>query len=145
MRFQLTSFAFSHSRMRQALCLRMLWTLLSLPLLIGLSVSGDISTTLCESNIVEFRRSGQHSLLISHLCLCLTGFAFAYGEGSNPFIGHSYFFLMDYENYINFFFQWVFAVRSNKEMHCPMSEARNNSVCSLFAGHYRYHCLGCRC
>ncbi|KAL3910217.1 MAG: hypothetical protein SGILL_007779 [Bacillariaceae sp.] len=37
------------------------------------------------------------------------GYAFAYGESENGFIGNSYYFLIGTEDYINWFFQYVFA------------------------------------
>jgi ammonium transporter, Amt family len=37
------------------------------------------------------------------------GYAFAYGEGGNTFIGNSYYFLKGTDNYVGWFFQFVFA------------------------------------
>lgn len=37
------------------------------------------------------------------------GFGFAFGEGGNPFIGLSYFFLSGYDDFVSFFFFYVFA------------------------------------
>ncbi|KAL7572408.1 hypothetical protein ACA910_006588 [Epithemia clementina (nom. ined.)] len=51
---------------------------------------------------------------VSALAYWAVGFAFAYGTSNNGFIGNSRYFLMDedgedFEDYVNWFFQWVFA------------------------------------
>ncbi len=43
------------------------------------------------------------------MCANSVGYAFAYGPGGNSFIGGSYFFLEGTEDYIGWFFQYVFA------------------------------------
>jgi len=46
---------------------------------------------------------------VAALAYWAVGFAFAYGEGGNPFIGLSFFFLKGTNDYIMWFFQFVFA------------------------------------
>lgn len=51
---------------------------------------------------------------VSAIAYWACGYAFAYGKSYNGFIGNSYYFLMDedgadFESYVNWFFQWIFA------------------------------------
>ena len=46
---------------------------------------------------------------VAALAYWAIGFGFAFGEGNNPFIGLSYFFLIGYDDFVTFFFFYVFA------------------------------------
>jgi ammonium transporter, Amt family len=46
---------------------------------------------------------------ITAICYYAVGFAFAYGNSTNGLIGNSYYFLKDLDDYILWFFQFVFA------------------------------------
>jgi len=62
-----------------------------------------------EKNATNIMLKNIMDAAVSALAYWAFGFAFAYGEGSNPFIGNSFYFLINNEDYINWFFQWVFA------------------------------------
>ena len=46
---------------------------------------------------------------ITAICYYAVGFAFAYGESNSKFIGNANYFLIDSDDYILWFFQFVFA------------------------------------
>jgi ammonium transporter, Amt family len=46
---------------------------------------------------------------VAGLTYWAVGYAFAYGEGGNPFIGNSHYFLKGVDDYVMWFFQMVFA------------------------------------
>jgi ammonium transporter, Amt family len=46
---------------------------------------------------------------ITALCYYAVGYAFAYGESNSKFIGNANYFLIDSEDYVLWFFQFVFA------------------------------------
>jgi Amt family ammonium transporter len=46
---------------------------------------------------------------VAALVYWAVGYAFAYGEGGNPFIGNSHYFLKGVDDFISWFFQMVFA------------------------------------
>jgi hypothetical protein len=46
---------------------------------------------------------------VAALSYYAVGYGIAYGEGGSPFLGQSYFFLNGMEDYIGWFFQFVFA------------------------------------
>lgn len=55
----------------------------------------------CRKNLMD--------VSITALCYYAVGFAFAYGASNSKFIGNANYFLMDSDDYVLWFFQFVFA------------------------------------
>ena len=54
-------------------------------------------------------RKNLMDISITALCYYAVGFAFAYGDSNSKFIGNANYFLIDSDDYVLWFFQFVFA------------------------------------
>ena len=67
-----------------------------------------------EKNAQSIMLKNMVDAAVAALSYWAIGYAFAYGEGDNPFIGNGNYFLKGVDDYITWFFQMVFAGTTGK-------------------------------